>query len=29
MNLSNLNQGIYFVKVNSEGKMGVQKIIKI
>ena len=29
MNISNLNQGIYFVKVNSEGKMGVQKFIKI
>ncbi len=29
LNLSNLNQGIYFVKVNSEGKMGVQKFIKI
>ncbi len=29
LNLTNLNQGIYFVKVNSEGKMGVQKFIKI
>ena len=29
LNLSNLNQGVYFVKVSSEGKIGVQKFIKI
>ncbi len=29
LNLSNLNQGLYFVKVSSEGKIGVQKFIKI
>jgi len=29
MNLSNLNQGVYIMKLSSEGKMGVRKFIKI
>jgi len=28
LDISNLSQGIYFVKLNSEGKIGVQKVIK-
>jgi len=28
LDISNLSQGIYFVKLNSEGKTGIQKVIK-
>lgn len=28
LNISNLSQGIYFIKLNSEGKIGMQKVIK-